>query len=1101
MAELDVAGVDLDTATLLEFSKDLCPLQVDAHQGHLSDALEWGRQDLQDRALHDAVRNFSYVLQSDPCQLDALFLRGFCYSVMHENDGALRDFSEVIAQNSAFNRDVYILVALCFKRKGDRVTAARYLTRCLNKFPSFNKALVTRGQLYLQMRKYDKAMLDFRTILHRLPHEAAAHRGMGDALRGLGDFRDALRHYSKAIQCSLDAEPQDSSLLGSLDPLASLPSIGETATTSVAYELQLSRPALALLGEGTAHQSSSSRTKRQKAAVCEGYLRRALLYLNMGDLEKAAADLLEILQTDSEHGLAMLWYGITLIRLGRVVEACVFLQSASHHHEPTQNKSLALHAACLMVVGDGSGISETPQSGSRPRRDFRQAAQLLRKASTGDPSKSIQRTRAVAEAAVALDDGLAEKALQHLDRAARSLREHAADRAGEPVGTRVRTPRTAPVTPRDRQLQDTAEDRKLLYKQFAESRRPGGVSDDLARALDCGCFLDLVKVSRPLDLAVLHDEPVHGLVFALRTQAHLALGNWEDALHDSRDAMRLLPGEVASICNHHLAAAMVRSNKEDWEGALTCLAKALTVKSRPDLLLLRASLLCRVLPACSSGERFDAVAEELLRCLDVVITDGDHQIRLRGRFMRAAILLALRRYEASLIDVEVCAEEEFPANAMEGHALRARILAGMGRYSEAVKLVSDVLTTDETEEMLMLRARCLLMQGDMDGGCEDARQALTIAPNDASLLVGVGELYLSQGLAQQALYTFKVARKLGGDQNPALWILSGLSHLSQASLQPCIDSLNAAICQNPCHREAFFVRDAVQGISWAEQGRFEQAVKRFTKLLCTPLPAPPSGPGVPRGTALIRLPMPQNFELVLYRGACQMYLDRPDLALKDFILAKEMCEELYIQVCSGAALQHLEELPEMTDAGQAHFSDCMRYNCCLAYIMQGEFVSALQAARQIWFLCGLCHLALESFEEAWEAFKQSYAKDPDSVDDFLRRHNHDLGSTFTYRAPPGKPLSKSAPRPRQPKPTVRAQGQAAANSPPVQLPVSFVKPSPFCDQFPGKAIKVQDAWLIAQPWFRQPFVPKPSIAPAPDPSVVLAAFSPLTTLFSPEPQA
>mmetsp|Transcript_51898 Transcript_51898/g.137233 ORF Transcript_51898/g.137233 Transcript_51898/m.137233 type:complete len:834 (+) Transcript_51898:48-2549(+) len=832
----------------------------------------------------------------------------------------------------------------------------------------------------------------------------------------------------------------------------------------------------------------------------------------MGDLEKAAADLLEILQADSEHGLAMLWYGITLIRLGRVVEACVFLQSASHHHEPTQHKSLALHAACLMVVGDGSGISETPQRDSRPSRDFQQAAHLLRKASMGDHSKAIQRTRAVAEAAVALQDGLAEKALQHLDRAARSLREHAADRAGEPVCTRVRTPRTAPVTPRDRPLQDTAEDRRLLYKQFAESRRPGGVSDDLARALDCGCFLDLVKVSRPLDLAVLHDEPVHGLVFALRTQAHLALGRWEDALHDSRDAMRLLPGEVASTCNHHLAAAMVRSNKQDWEGALTCLGKAVAVKSRPDLLLLRASLLCRVLPSCSTGERFEAVADELLRCLDLVVTDGDQQIRLRGRFMRAAVLLALRRYEASLIDVEVCAEEEFPANASDGHVLRARILAGMGRYAEAVKLVTDVLSAEETVEMLMLRARCLLMQGHMDGGCEDARQSLTMAPNDASLLVGVGELYLSQGLSQQALYTFKVARKLGGDQNPALWILSGLSHLSQASLQPCIDSLNAAIGQNPCHREAFFVRDAVQGIRWAEQGQFEHAVKRFTKLLSTPLPAAQSGPGVPRGTTLIRLPMPQHFELALYRGACQMYLDRPDLALKDFILARELCEALFLDVSSGAgALEHLEELPEMTEAGQAHFSDCMRYNCCLAYIMQGEFVSALQAARQvlaserslptyscsqIWFLCGLCHLALESFEEAWEAFKQSYAKDPDSVDDFLRRHNHDLGSTFTYRAPPGKPTTRTRP----PKLSARGQGLAQVKSPPVQLPVSFVKPSPFCEQFPGKAIKVQDAWLIAQPWFRQPFVPKPSIAPAPDPSVVLAAFSPLTTPFSPEPQ-
>merc|ERR1719450_192095 len=101
--------------------------------------------------------------------MHALVSRGFCHLTLGEEHKAQRDFAEVITKDAGFNRNIYVLIALCFKRQGDYHTAIRYLSRCILQFASFKPALIARGELSLKVRDYDKARVDFRQVLNDTP--------------------------------------------------------------------------------------------------------------------------------------------------------------------------------------------------------------------------------------------------------------------------------------------------------------------------------------------------------------------------------------------------------------------------------------------------------------------------------------------------------------------------------------------------------------------------------------------------------------------------------------------------------------------------------------------------------------------------------------------------------------------------------------------------------------------------------------------------------------------------------------------------------------------------------------------------------------------
>jgi len=147
-----------------------------------------------------AVDYFTSALNFRPGLMHALVSRGYCYLTLGEEDKAQKDFAEVIARDACFNRNIYVLVALCLKRTGDYPQAIRYLSRCIAQFSAFKPALIARGELQLKVRDYEKARMDFRQVLQQDGAHVVARRGLGDALRGLGNFREALRQYARAIE-------------------------------------------------------------------------------------------------------------------------------------------------------------------------------------------------------------------------------------------------------------------------------------------------------------------------------------------------------------------------------------------------------------------------------------------------------------------------------------------------------------------------------------------------------------------------------------------------------------------------------------------------------------------------------------------------------------------------------------------------------------------------------------------------------------------------------------------------------------------------------------------------------------------------------------
>merc|ERR1719382_2336012 len=94
-------------------------LVVDSAKRDLSAVIEWGRQKMLDGAYDAAIHHFTTALDLKPGLMHALVSRGFCHLTLGDEEKAQKDFAEVIAKDAGFNRNIYVLIALCLKRSGD----------------------------------------------------------------------------------------------------------------------------------------------------------------------------------------------------------------------------------------------------------------------------------------------------------------------------------------------------------------------------------------------------------------------------------------------------------------------------------------------------------------------------------------------------------------------------------------------------------------------------------------------------------------------------------------------------------------------------------------------------------------------------------------------------------------------------------------------------------------------------------------------------------------------------------------------------------------------------------------------------------------------
>lgn len=1138
------------------------PLLVDPAKKNLSDVLEYGKQKMHDGHYEAAIAHFTHALQLNGSLCSALVSRGFCHLSLGDHMSALPDFAEVIATDSGFDRNVYILIALCYKWKEDYATAIRYLTRGLMKFPSFKAALVARGELHLKTKNFEKALLDFRQILSESPQLISAHRGYGDALRGLGDYRDALRQYTKAIEGALSAFAQLNAEEQALEqpgadsgtsvgddrtpspdegPSSSDPSVNSRSAENVGDERQpvAQSPSgsrngeeednqLALSQEGAGGQllgqGAQSAAAQLQAAAIEAFMRRALLLRLLGDLQNAGGDLLEVLQMDNQNGLAMFWYGKILIEQQRPPEAVDFLK-ASLQYLGDDKAAAEAH----VLLGSLLMTAATP--------DFELALEHIKTASRLAPkSKPVQLTKWICSAGVALHEipKDPEKALSYLERTIISLTK------GGKEGEGGRTSRSSGGK--------AASPEELMWstaKEVSAKRQSMAQSNDLEPALGCTTYLQAIASDN-----VQRQSPIPVLLYLLRAAANAELSHWEEVLSDSRKALALDPENTGAQFNKHIASGILRSWCSEFEAAIGHFTKA--IRLRPHRLepkVHRAIATARAAHhyASREPEKVRQLLADSLRDLDeaqemilILVTEnpGNHvQTAGRVQFFRAICLYASRQYDDAFDALAACDQMELGSSqdVQVRQGLRAEILCARGDHRAAVAVCNEIIdAAPEGVETYLTRGRCWSELGEPEEAFADFRRALVLAPENPDTHFQSAQLFFQHGQYREAIQAYGTAQKLGGSMNFKLSYQKAVACVACGNLQGALKELAYTLQINPAMTHVTHARDGLTAIQSAINGDFKRAVIKLNTLLNN---TPGNGRSSRSGrTAGLTVGAPTSllslYELMLYRGVCFFYLEQAPKSMQDFETALELCLRLQhlAQEQREAGVELPDGLPpELHPDGHIFFECEVLYNVALANLLDQNYMEALDRCQRlieiaereahiktvsgisspmsqgdslglVWFLAGLCQLALDEVEASRESFMRSYSHHPTWVDDFLHRHEPS----------DGRPPHSGAGNSRAPTPLTPTQRFAQTNSWPHtwsnvgRAPMSGVQraemppsePWAVCclfggegtnrlsQRFPPKKIQVRDVTIFVKPSFNWPFVSNPESSPQVDLSVL-----------------
>lgn len=147
----------------------------------------------------DAAQEFLKVLNKDPKHPDALFNVSLCYYYLQEYDTAEIFVSKLIKQLPN-QPDVNNLFGLVKLQKKDTITAFKSFTKAIELDKNFTEALLNRGKIYIEWKKYEEAYKDLIKAAKLDTMNAAVYFSLARAEHSLEKYYDAIDHFRIAME-------------------------------------------------------------------------------------------------------------------------------------------------------------------------------------------------------------------------------------------------------------------------------------------------------------------------------------------------------------------------------------------------------------------------------------------------------------------------------------------------------------------------------------------------------------------------------------------------------------------------------------------------------------------------------------------------------------------------------------------------------------------------------------------------------------------------------------------------------------------------------------------------------------------------------------
>ncbi|OMJ87536.1 hypothetical protein SteCoe_10711 [Stentor coeruleus] len=168
----------------------------------IAEFLDKARKEITNGLFEIALQTLKKVFKEDANNLRAIYMKAQCYIGLKEYKLAIPDLLSIVQDHPTYNKNIYIEIATCFIESKDYTTAIRQITRGLLKYPRFLEGYLSRGTIYNQMQKWDKAISDFYEAISIGSNEGGGFLGLADSLIGMGEYKNAIKMLDQALKCS-----------------------------------------------------------------------------------------------------------------------------------------------------------------------------------------------------------------------------------------------------------------------------------------------------------------------------------------------------------------------------------------------------------------------------------------------------------------------------------------------------------------------------------------------------------------------------------------------------------------------------------------------------------------------------------------------------------------------------------------------------------------------------------------------------------------------------------------------------------------------------------------------------------------------------------
>jgi tetratricopeptide (TPR) repeat protein len=332
---------------LLDATYTPTPLYIMTPAGPAAqDALNGGIRYFQRQDYQNAISLFEQVLDIDPTAIYAYYYIGESYRLMGEEREALEAFRDGIAKDFNFAPN-YLGRALTLRAINPKADILDDLNRAVTIDPNMLDAYLARANYYLtrEIPNYESARSDaeLASVISPSPY---AYIYLARAYLGLGKNEEALEAASKANELDFTnleaylvlaqayiANKDFDNALAPLNTLSLYDPQNGTANQLLA-EINFEK------GNYQEVIDSATRAIQKNRQDGKAFYIRGRAYMELGDYEKAYADLKLGQAYQPFIPETNLWRGIALVKIGQPVEAYKWFNDVEERMETDEQKAM-----------------------------------------------------------------------------------------------------------------------------------------------------------------------------------------------------------------------------------------------------------------------------------------------------------------------------------------------------------------------------------------------------------------------------------------------------------------------------------------------------------------------------------------------------------------------------------------------------------------------------------------------------------------------------------------------------------------------------------------------------------------------------------------